>query len=176
MSSFGEEKRNIDAVKSASDYERQMVLREELKDISNFEFLLNWWEQVNQDKQHIPSRKDFNPAAFQTILPNIALFDVVYKDDEPADFTVSLIGTELVHVYGEATGETVSTFDNEYVVETVLAIGRECLLRQEPIGVISEAATIELPFLRSFALYCPLATDHSHIDKLLVQVSFESSI
>lgn len=176
MSSFGEDERNIDAVKSASDYTRQILPHEKLKDISHFEYLLNWWEQANQEKQQLPSRKDFNPAAFQTILPNIALFDVVYKDDGIADFTVALIGTELVNVYGESTGVTVSTFDNEYVVQTVLTIGRECLLRREPIGVISKAATLELPFLRSFALYCPLATDHTHIDKLLVQVSFESCV
>ncbi len=175
MSSFGKDGSSIDAVKSASDYKRQIVPHAELRDVSHFKFLLNWWEQVNQEKQRLPSRKDFNPADFQTILPNIALFDVSYGDGGIADFTVALIGTELANIYGEATGETVSTFDNEYVVQTVLTIGRECLIKREPIGVISEAATVELPFLRSFALYCPLATDHSQIDKLLVQVSFESN-
>lgn len=176
MSSFGEDERTIDAVQSLSDYERQLVTHEKLKDVSHFKFLLNWWNQIYEEKQRLPSRKDFNPAAFQAILPNIALFEVFYRDDELADFSVTLIGTELVNIYGETTGVTVSTFDNEYVVQTVLHIGRECLIKREPIGVISEAATLELPFLRSFALYCPLSTDHTHIDKLLVQVVFESCV
>ena len=174
MSSFGEDDRIIDAVHNVSDYTRQVVTHEELKDISHFQPLLNWWTQVNEEKQHLPSRKDFNPATFKAILPNITIVEPVYKDEELVDFTTTLIGTELAKVYGEVTGKSISTHDNEYVVQAMLNTGKECLLRRKPVGIISKAASAELPFNRSYALYCPLATDQTNVDKLLIHVSFEN--
>ena len=176
MSSFGEDGRIIDDVHSISDYTRHLLTHSELEDIKPFELLLNWWKQENEDKQHLPSRSDFNPVAFQEILPNIAIFEPIYSDEKLSDFITTLIGTKLTDVYGEVTGDLVSSFSNEYVVQTVFDTGKECLQRREPIGVTSKAASSELPFSRSYALYCPLATDHIHIDKLLVLVTFDKMV
>lgn len=176
MSSFGEDGRSIDAVNSISDYSRRLLTHDELEDIKYFKPLLNWWRQKYEEKRHIPSRSDFNPTAFQEILPNISIFEPIYKDEKLSDFITTLIGTELTKVYGEVTGELVTTFDNEYVVSTILNAGEECIKRREPLGITSQAISEELPFMRSFALYCPLASDHIHIDKLLIQVNFEKTV
>lgn len=173
MSSFGEDGRSIDSVNSIHDYTRRTVSREELEDIEHFKPLLNWWRQETQAKQHLPSRKDFNPAEFPAILPHIAIFEPIFKDGELTDCRTVLIGTELTKVYGEATGELASQINNEYVVQTVLSSVGECIRTLQPVGIKSKAVSKELPFLRSYALYCPLATDHSHIDKILVHVAFD---
>lgn len=175
MSSFGEDGRSIDAVNSIHDYTRRTVSREELEDIKHFKPLLKWWRQENKGQEHLPSRKDFNPAAFPAILPNIAIFEPIFKDGELTDCKTVLIGTELANVYGETTGELASKINNEYVVQTVLSSVGECIRTREPLGITSKAVSKELPFLRSFALYCPLATDHTHIDKILVHVSFDKA-
>ena len=174
MSSFGDDERSIDAVQSVSDYTRQVLTRDELKDIKHLEPLLNWWRQVNEETHRLPSRKDFNPTAFQNTLPHLAIFEPIYKDDELINCKTVLIGTELTKVYGEATGELSSTINNEYVAQTVLSSTKECIRRREPLGVTAKAVSKELPFLRSFALYCPLSTDHTNIDKILVHVVFEN--
>ena len=176
MSSFGEGSRSIDGVSNVLDYTRRIVSSDELEDINDFKPLLNWWRQINVEKRHLPSRKDFNPAAFKEALPNIAIFEPVLSNEELVNCKIVLIGTELTKVYGETTGELVTQTDNEYVVQTVLDSSRECILRREPLGITSKAVSKELPFMRSYALYCPLASDHIHIDKLLVQVTFENML
>ena len=176
MSSFEQNERSIDGVNSVSDYRRRILGNDELEEVAHFKLLHDWWKQKNEEKQHIPSRKDFNPAAFQKILPNIAILDLIYNGNEVTDFATALIGTGLTGVYGEHTGGLVSAFDNEYVVQTIFDAGGECIQRREPLGITSKAISEKLPFLRSFALYCPLATDHVHIDKLLIHISFEKSV
>ncbi len=173
MSSFGEDGRSIDAVSNVSDYTRQIVDYDELESIAHFKHLVKWWRQVNEETHRLPSRKDFNPAAFQAILPNISLFEPIFENEDLINCKVLLMGTELTKVYGEGTGELLTDVNNDYVVQTVLNSMRECIRIRKPIGITSEAASEELPFMRSFALYCPLSTDNSHIDKILLHIVFE---
>lgn len=172
MSSFREDG-DISAIKSTSDYTRRMLTHDELQDAAHCKPLLNWWKEKNEEELGLPSRKDFNPAAFQPILPNIVIFNLVFSDGELVDLFPTLIGTELTRVYGEKTGKLLSEHESEYIFQGVLTSARECLRKGEPLGVEATAVTQEMPFMRSYSLYCPLATDHTHIDKIIVQVSFE---
>lgn len=173
MPSLGKNGKSIDKVNSISDYTRHLLTRDALQDITHFKLLLSWWKEKSKEKHHIPSRKDFNPVNFKSVLPSIAIFDPIFREGELVDLMPTLIGTGLTGVYGEATGKLISAFENEYLVQGLLGASRECLQKREPIGITAKAVSDKLPFMRSFALYCPLATDHTHIDKLLVQVSFE---
>ena len=162
---------NISAIKSASDYARRMLTHDELQDVTQCKSLLNWWTEKNE-QQGLPSRKDFNPADFKGILPNIVIFKLIFNDEELVDLVPTIIGTELTRVYGERTGKLLSEHESEYIFQSILASARKCLQQREPLGVESNAISKEMPFAYSFSLYCPLAMDQSHIDKLLVQVSF----
>lgn len=170
MSSFKKDAKSIDKV---SDYTRRILTHDELQDTTHCTSLLNWWKDKYEEKQGLPSRKDFNPAAFQAILPNIVIFNLVFNDEVLVDLIPTLIGTELTRVYGEKTGKLLSEHESEYVFQSVITSARECLRTGEPLGVEAKAVTQDMPFMRSFSLYCPLATDHTLIDKLIVQVSFE---
>lgn len=172
MSSFGEDSRSIDSV---SDYTRRILTQDELQDATLCKPLLNWWKEKNAEKQRLPARKDFNPAHFKNILPNVTIFNMVFSDEKLVDMVPTLIGTELTRVYGEMTGKPFSEHESVYVYQGVLAGTRECLQRAAPIGVEAKAISENMPFMSSFALYCPLATDHIHIDKMLCQISFESN-
>ena len=175
MSSFGEKGRSIDDVHSLSDYDRHRVLPHEMESITHFQPLLNWWKKVDEEGQGLPSRADFNPVAFQSIIPNIAILDLIYEQDVVIDCRTALIGTALAEVYGEATGKLTTEINNEYVTQTILEAVRECVRTRQPVGIIAKAATENLPFLRSFVLYCPLATDRKNIDKVAIHISFESN-
>lgn len=175
MSSFGGEKREIDQIRSASDYVRYIIPHEEMVSLDQFKPLIKWWQSIHNEYGYLPSRKDFNPVDFSTQLPNISILEPVYEGSEITDYMTSLIGTNLTKVYGETTGVRASQIGNEYVAETVLATCGQCIQQRQPLAVTAKALSKDLPFMRSFALYLPLASDHQTIDKIMVYIFFEKS-
>jgi len=136
----------------------------------HFKMLLDYWTLKKEDRE-FPSRKDINPSDIVTILPNIFIFSLIIKDGKIEDVIASLLGTALVDLYGEATGQSVTTAQDPEVGKRVFLMCDEALIRREPVANQVNVLTPDRPHISVSSLYCPLSSNGKDIDKIIGQVT-----
>lgn len=142
--------------------------------LPEFQTLLNYWTLKKGDRI-FPSRKDINPSDLVSILPNIFIFTLVMKDGILVDVTATLLGTAVVDLYGESTGDSVKNAQDVEVGERVLSMCQEALERREPVANQVNVLTPDRPHISVSSLYCPLSTNGTDIDKIIGQVTILNS-
>jgi len=174
MSSFDDSQTLIKSVHNISDYVRTIIPCEELDFTPSFKETLSWWTVASKNNTRLPSRKDLNPKDLFRTLPNLSLFDIIYEGPKLVNLRTRLIGTKLTPIYGEVTGKLVTDLENPYVITGILNGCQESIKKRGPVAITAKAISEDMPFMKSYALYCPLSSDGEHIDKFLIVVHFEN--
>lgn len=138
--------------------------------LPKFQTLLNYWS-LKKGEKALPSRKDMSPRDLISVLPHIFIFDLVVKDGILEDALVSLMGTALVDLYGETTGESVNKKLDFDVGERIYHMCQEAINRGEPVANQVNVMTEDRPHISVSTLYCPLSSNGTDIDKIIGQVA-----
>lgn len=137
--------------------------------LPEFQTLLEYWTLKKGDRT-FPSRSDINPSDLKSILPNIFIFTLVMKDGKIEDVVASLLGTAVVDLYGESSGQSVNEAQDIEVGPRVFLMCEEALARREPVANQVNVLTPERPHISVSSLYCPLSSNGTDIDKIIGQV------
>ena len=122
----------------------------------------------------LPSRGDIVPGDFKTHLPYVFLLDVDSdENDRLLDVRVRLLGTELVHHYGEVTGQSFKTYRDAGVRSRVFDQCQKLLQTREPCAIEVKGISAEKWHVTVNVLYIPVSRDGRRIDQAFGGMVFE---
>jgi hypothetical protein len=135
--------------------------------------LHDYWISIHPSKDRVPGRRNFDPMAVPTLLPNMMLLDVAGR---PPRFRYRLVGTRMVEALGrdltgqwldEAHAHQDGTKPQFPSYERVAIEGRPEWRRGRPhfAGYIDRCTEMERIFL-------PLSSDGAAVDMLLTIAVF----
>lgn len=125
-----------------------------------------YWNAKRREGR-LPGRADIDPSELRTLLPNMVLLDI-----EPAPFRVRirLVGTKIVQFRGDNTGKYLDELTSmerarrsDYIAEM-----RTVAARKSPAFACDAVTTRFGAIQEIYAGIWPLASDGSHVDKLVV--------
>lgn len=131
--------------------------------------LYKYWQQKRGDRQ-MPSRADINPVEMQEFLPHTMLLDV-HKDEQGGTiFKARLVGTHIVHGYGnEFTGKTSYELIPGNQMDDLYAACLHSVDAKKPAYLNGQ---VHLPTTDEHVAFerlgVPLSTDGENVDILLI--------
>lgn len=122
------------------------------------------------DKTHgdrFACRQDIVPKDFIPHLCNVGLFDLTYDEDgNLEDILIRLMGTNVVEIFGEHTGENYTKLDDITAVDGILAVTKEILEQEQTMQVIALNSSYKASRTKISGVYIPLSEDNKRIDKI----------
>lgn len=120
------------------------------------------------------SRGDVSPSELRKFLPWITILEPVFDTaGQVSDARYRLMGTEISMLYGEATGELISSYHGEAVQRRVCRIANHCLeTRAAAIG-LSKALSNGRHSVDVSVLYIPLSADGETVSQFLIYSAVE---
>ena len=174
-SSFSNEnKKNFTNIPEGSEVEFDAIFDEEFIKIPEFQTLLKYWASKRGDRV-FPSRKDINPVDLKEILPNVFIFELIMQERKLVDVKATLLGTAVVNLYGESTGDSVNNAQDKEVGPRVLSMCQKCIDAKGPMANQVNVLTPDRPHISVSSLYCPLSSNGTDIDKIIGQVTILKS-
>jgi len=133
-------------------------------------FLARWVNRSADIDGGIPSRNDFPPNRFASMMPHVIVFDVLRS---PLDFHFRLFGTSVRdYTHQDFTGKNLSGLEGK-------GPGSKRWTQLETVVDKKEPLYEDLPYvgpsigIRSVTvLLVPMATDHQNVDKIFQVTSF----
>ena len=147
--------------------ERRQIARvsfEQRFHVEGVKILYAHWQAVRGDRP-APARRDIDPAAIVTVLPNIAIFDV---EESPRRYRIRLMGTRNVSWYGaDPTGCCLDELDIGNGGAEFCALLDQVVDLAVPGHMTGEYTRQEGQHLRYERLFMPLSNDRRRIDMLI---------
>lgn len=162
--------KNFTNIPEGSEVEFDALFKEEFIKIPEFQTLLNYWTSKRGDRL-FPSRKEINPMDLKEVLPNIFVFELVMQEGHLVDVKAVLLGTAVVDLYGESTGDSVNSAQDIEVGPRVLSMCQKCIEAQGPMANQVNVLTPGRPHISVSSIYCPLSSNGTDIDKIIGQVT-----
>lgn len=162
--------KNFTNIPEGSEVEFDALFNEEFINVPEFQTLLNYWASKRGDRL-FPSRKDINPTDLKEILPNLFIFELIMQEGQLVDVKVALLGTAVVDLYGESTGDSVKSAQDKEVGPRVLSMCQKCIDAKGPMANQVNVLTPNRPHISVSSLYCPLSSNGTDIDKIIGQVT-----
>ncbi|NVJ97087.1 MAG: PAS domain-containing protein [Alphaproteobacteria bacterium] len=120
------------------------------------------------------SRKDVSPGQLGKYLPRITILEAVYDDAGVViDARYRLMGTEISMLYGEATGQLISSYHGPHVLQRVCRITNHCIEAGGPALGLSKALSDGRQSVDVSVLYIPLSPDDKNVDQFLIYSAVE---
>lgn len=136
--------------------------------------ILCFFEAKTEDKR-LPKRADFSPMEMKSILPGIALLDLIYDEEGSlVDAKTILIGSELDIYYGFLTGKLVSKFPVKEVSKRTLLACKYCIEIKKPFMKLTDTLSEQKDYLTTVALYLPMSSDGEKVDRVFMYIQVKS--
>ncbi|RMD87101.1 MAG: PAS domain-containing protein [Alphaproteobacteria bacterium] len=117
-------------------------------------------------ERRMATRRDIDPVTFKRFLPLITLFDLVRdRSGAVVDATIRLMGTEVVHFYGEFTGRPVSAYPDPAVPARIIACGNYLVRHRVPVAASVDGLREGKKHVGLRILYVPLSEDDVRVDR-----------
>ncbi len=114
------------------------------------------------------SRADIDPKAFKRFLPHMALYELeLDRAGAVSDATIRLMGTEVVHFYGEFTGRRVSEYPDRAVPARVLSCLGYLVRHRTPVAATVDGIRNDKKHVGLRILYVPLSDDDIRVNRAL---------
>ena len=136
-----------------------------LLDAVDRDFLKYFDAKTHGDR--LASRQDIIPKDLIQHLCNVGLFDLTYDEDgNLEDIIIRLMGTNVVEIFGEHTGENYTKLDDTTAVDGILSVTKKVLEQEQPMQVIAINTSDNLLRTKITGVYIPLSEDNKRIDKI----------
>jgi hypothetical protein len=139
-----------------------------------FDFFLDYFGEKTGGSR-LPCRADVVPGELTAFLPGIVLMKIEYNDSgNVKDLIFGLMGTRVAGFYGERTGKSVNSVDNDESPPRIFNAVENVLENRAPYIIMLNRMSSERFFLKVGGLYVPLSEDGNNIDKIFVYVLTET--
>jgi len=143
--------------------------------IATFNKLTDYLASISKPGS-LPNRKQVHPSRFKELLPNLYILDVVWEKNEPVDFILRLMGTNVAHFYGEHSGKSIHTMENKEATNRIETCARKAITERCNIAVRVAALSSTEQHLKVSVLYCPLAKSDQVINQIIGLVEVRSGL
>ncbi|MFQ5346472.1 MAG: PAS domain-containing protein [Rhodothalassiaceae bacterium] len=117
-------------------------------------------------ERRMATRRDIDPVIFKRFLPLMTLYDLVRdRAGEVVDATIRLMGTEVVHFYGEFTGRPVSAYPDPAVPARILACCNHVVRHRVPVAASVDGLRQGKKHVGLRILYVPLSEDDIRVER-----------
>lgn len=176
MSSFGTMDEELRAGALEADQFRVLPITEDLPMREDMAQVFAHMEAKRADRQYC-SRRDVSPAQLGKFLPRITILEPVFDDaGSVVDASYRLMGTEISTLYGEATGELISSYHGEMVQARVCEIANFCIQSKGPAIGLSKALSNGRQSVDVSVLYVPLSADGETVNQFLIYSAVERRV
>jgi hypothetical protein len=134
--------------------------------------LLKHWSGYHLDNGKLPSRHDFSLRDLGKHVTNLVIVDVKL---DPLDFEYRLVGTSVAEfLYKDYTGARFSSIPGKGRDSKVWSFLQKAYEDGTPHYFEVPYVGPQLGRSTVYTLYLPLASDHRHVDKLMLIPHFDS--
>lgn len=173
MSSFGYWDKDFYADALTADDFRVVSISDDLPMREDMGAVLAHMEARRADRTYC-SRADVSPAALGKYLPRITILEPVFDaEGVVTDARYRLMGTEISGLYGEATGELISSYHGEQVLARVCRIANHCIQTKAPALGLSKALSNGRQTVDVSVLYVPLSSDNETVNQFFIYSAVE---
>ncbi len=114
------------------------------------------------------SRADVDPVAFKRYLPRMTLFELEFdREGTVGDAMIRLMGTEVVHFYGEFTGRRVSEYPDRAVPRRIISCLSYLVRHRVPVAATVDGIRKGKRHVGLRILYVPLSDDEVRVNRAL---------
>ncbi len=114
------------------------------------------------------SRADIDPVAFKLYLPRMTLYELVFdRAGAVDDAMIRLMGTEVVHFYGEFTGRRVSQYPDRAVPTRIVSCLSHLVRHRTPVAATVDGIRKGKKHVGLKILYVPLSEDDIRVNRAL---------
>lgn len=135
------------------------------------EVLRYWLKTCPESGGIYPSRKDMKVTDLRNRLAYVAVLDI---EANPLDFRYRLVGTRLREfLYADYTGRSFRELEGKGPDSQIWDILNRVRTSEKPLYCEVPYVGPKADFKQASSLYLPLASDHVHIDKIMVVTNFK---
>jgi len=159
--------------RSATDL--QFLSPPEIEGIPQFKQLTDHLLSISKPDK-LPDRKDVQPSQIKRLLPDLYILDVKRENNKNPDFILRLMGTNVVHFYGEHSGRSIHEMANKEAVKRINLCATKVLEEKQKVAVTVGALSTDQKHLQVSVLYCPLAKEDQIVNQIIGLVSVRSTV
>lgn len=126
-----------------------------------------------QGEKALLTRADVKPEQLKPFLVSVVILNLEVEDGQVIDVVPRLIGSEVEHFYGAATGVSIKEHSNQAAARRIFRSAQIALDGCEPVIALTKGMMARDQRLTVTSLYFPLSDDGENANQLLGFVKIE---